>query len=236
MLYSAKGARKCRIRAKDGEIGSVYDFFFDQDTWLVRYVVVDTGRWLPGKKVLVPRESMGSPDWTLTELDVDLTRDEIENGPSIDSDPPLSREARRFHYRNHVWTSYPWGGFVGGVPAAVAPTAPEEERTHEDRTSLRSVREILDYRIEARDGSIGHVEDFLFDATDWLVRYVVIDTRNWLPGKKVVVPPSEIVRMEWSEQRAWVDMTRDGIERAPALTATDASKLPVPGTRLLVIQ
>lgn len=233
MLYSAKDIRKCKINAKDGTLGSVHDVFFDDRTWSTEYVVVDTGKWLPGKRVLIPRDRLGTPDWKATELDVDLTRDEIENSPGIESDPPLAH-ARSRYYQSYVWTSYPWGGFIGGAPVGADPAAPARGVTGPPTTHVRSAREITGYRIEARDGRIGHVDDFLFLRQDWGIQFVVIDTRNWLPGEKVVVPPRDIVDMEWTEEKARVDLTKKEIKSAPKLEPSKYSKAV--GQRLMVIR
>jgi hypothetical protein len=212
MLYSAKDVRKCKIMAQDGELGGVHDLFFDDRDYGIRYVVVDTGSWLPGKRVLIPREALGTPDWGVTELGVNLTREQIESQPGVESVPPLAVQARMRSYRGFVWTGYPWGGFVGSVPVTPAPAPPAAAETH-----VRSVHEITGYRIEARDGSIGHVEDFLFDDATWTLRDLVVDTRNWLPGKKVVIPLTAIGRMAWPEHTVHVALTTEEIQRARPL-------------------
>lgn len=232
MLYSAKDIRKCKIDAADGTLGNVHDLFFDDRTWSTEYVVVDTGSWLPGKRVLIPRDKIGTPDWKAKELDVDLTRDEVESSPGVESDPPLSH-ARSRYYQSYLWASYPWGGFIG-VPPVDEPVASARELTKPPTTHIRSAREITGYRIEARDGRIGHVEDFLLARRDWTIHFVVIDTRNWLPGEKVVVPPREIASMEWAEEKALVDLTRKEIKSAPRLEPSEYSKAV--GQRLMVIR
>lgn len=236
MLFSAKDVRKCKIKARDGELGSVHDLFFDDRTWEVRYIVVDTGRWLPGRRVLIPREALGEPNWKVTELEVELTRDEIENAPGVETDPPLVHDVKRRYYDRYVWTSYPWGGFVGALtpdepPRPAAPVAPPRA----PKTHVRSAREITDYRIEANDGRIGRVEDFAFSDEDWKIRYLVIDTRRWLPGKKVVVPPEDVERMEWADQTVRVQRTKEGIKSAPRL-APVASASRSSGPRVMVVR
>ena len=211
MLWSTNELRRCSIRATDGEMGSVHDVLFDDRSWLVRYVVADTGKWLPGRRVLLPRRVLGKPDWRATTLPVELTRREIEDGAGVASDPPLAEDARLRHYEGYTWTSHPWGGFIGQVPPIlpVAAVVDPPAESGEPRTHLRSALEILDYRIEARDGRIGHVEDFLLTADDWKIELVTIDTRNWLPGKKVVVPPGEIERRQILTHRRLSDLPQN---------------------------
>jgi hypothetical protein len=216
MLYSAKEVRRCKLVASDGELGGVHDLLFDDRDWGIRYVVVDTKHWLPGRRVLIPKKALVSPDWEATELGVDLTREEIENQPGVESDPPLAVQARLRHYRDYLWTSYPWGGLVGSIPIA----AESRPKAGGEDTHVRSMGEVTDYRIAASDGSIGHVEDFLFDGSEWSVRYLVVDTRNWLPGKKVVLSPAEVERVAWPDHLVHVHSTKKQVRNARPLEET----------------
>jgi hypothetical protein len=83
---------------------------------------------------------------------------------------------------------------------------------------LRSTHEVTDYHIQAADGEIGHVEDFIIDDETWAIRYLIIDTRNWLPGKKVLVSPQWIERVSWSERKVFVNHTREIIRQSPEYT------------------
>lgn len=142
-------------------------------------------------------------------------------------------ETRLSFYDDWLWTSYGWGGFAGiprdvprTGPDAAAPRAADAVQNH-----LRSVREITDYRIEARDGGIGHVEDFLLRDDGWRIDCVVVDTRNWLPGKKVVVPTRDFSRIEWKDRRAYVDLDRDAVKESPELDQLEEESLSA-GVRL----
>ena len=213
------------LRATDGAIGSIEDLLFDETHWGLRWVVVDTGTWLPGRRVLLPPSVLGTPDPGTREYPVDLDRDRIEAAPGIETDEPVSRQLETDIYGHYEWTPYWYGGYgyalAGPVPAA-APAAPPvagERRapTHEPEgdPSLRSAKEVTGYYVEATDGSIGHVEDFLIDEGEWAVRYLMIDTRNWWPGRMVLISPHWLRDIAWSDRKVFVEVTRDKVQAAP---------------------
>lgn len=228
MLWLASDLKGYRLRATDGAIGSIDDLLFDDIDWTLRWVVVDTGNWLPGRRVLLPPSSLKDPDRVSREFPVDLTQEQIKNSPDIDTDSPVSRQMETDVYGYYGWTPY-WGtgfggfGYAAGVaapPNSIAPRGagwpaaqgPGEPRGDPD---LRSVREVTGYYIHAKDGDIGHVEDFLIDEESAAVRYLVVDTRNWWPGKKVLVSPQWFRDVSWSQQKVFVDLTRDQVKESP---------------------
>jgi hypothetical protein len=204
-------------------IGEVKDFYFDDQHWHIRYLVVSTGTWLKGRKVLISPEVVHAPDWGLRIFPVDLTKDQVRNSPSVDTDKPVSRQYEEQLRQHYGWPPY-WGP-AGVVDPALAPLAPaprEREMTEGDRPldlkgdpHLRSVNDTDGYRIEARDGEIGHVEDFLLNGEIWRIWYLMIDTRNWWPGKKVLVSPAWIQSVRWDKSHVVVDLTRDAIKTSP---------------------
>ncbi|MFW6154241.1 MAG: PRC-barrel domain-containing protein [Planctomycetota bacterium] len=208
------------LQATDGRIGKVKDMYFDDQTWAIQYLVADTGGWLTGRKVLIsPRSAVGEGDWDAEVLPVSLTRGQIENSPPISEDEPVSRRAQTRLGEYYNWGAY-WSGYLGPVPPAVPRPPDEEERraAAEDTEAdphLRSVKEVTGYTIEARDGEIGHVEDFVVQTDGWVLRYMIADTRNWLPGRKVLVACAWLLEVDWMRAHVTVDLTRDAIRRAP---------------------
>jgi PRC-barrel domain len=213
------------IGATDGEIGKTADFYFDDEKWTVRYLVIDTGGWLTGRQVLISPMAVTEVDSHGRKVNVRLTRKQVENGPGIDEHKPVSRqqEAAYFKYYNYpyYWTGpYLWGpvAFPGEViPANADSQALEiaEMQRADDDIHLRSVEQVTEYYIEAKDGDIGHVEKFIVDDQNWTIRYVVVDTRNWLPGKKVLMSPEWVSSVSWSDSRVYVDLSREQIENCP---------------------
>lgn len=205
------------IVCRDGEVGSLADAYFDDEDWTLRYLVVDTGRWLPGRKALVPPQAAAQAGDDV--LRVDLSREEIERAPDIDADPPVSKllAQSRMH---RVGGAYLWGMLPPPPPAATELFDEQRALAHEAeeraaRTHLRSSSEVVGYRIEALDGELGHVEDFFVDEDGWTIAWMIVDTRNWLPGKHVVVPPSAVESIDWQRGVVRVRLRRDELKDAP---------------------
>jgi len=215
MLRSLKSLYKNRIQAKDGRIGHVYDFYFDDFFWLVRYLVVDTGNWLPGKKVLVSPVAVKSADWAEQTIEVGLIKQTIKESPDIEWDKPVSRQMEETIASHYRWPMY-WSPVGTVTPAMVA--VREGERQQQDKEekevekpmepNLRSMREVTGYSIAVIDGDIGHMNDFIAQDEEWNIRYVVVDTGNWLPGRKVLVAPDWISKVKWGEAHVHVDLEK----------------------------
>jgi hypothetical protein len=209
---------KLGLRATDGEIGAIKDLYFDDQTWAVQYLVADTGGWLTGRKVLISPQSAGRPDWDAGVLGVALTRKQIEDSPPISEDEPVSRQAQTRLGAYFNWGAY-WTGYLGPGLAGVPPAARsrDEEAATDARADphLRSLKEVLGYAIQASDGEIGHVEDFVVQVDGWALRYMIVDTRDWLPGRKVLVSPAWITDLDWVRAHVAVDLPTESIRNAP---------------------
>jgi len=224
MLRTASHLKGTTIAATDGEIGSAQDLYFDDHSWTVRYLMVDTGSWLPGRQVLIsPRSVLSVTDES--KIPVSLTKSQVENSPSTDMDKPVDRqyeeEYARYYGYPYYWTGpYRWGtsAYPGEGVLGVAEVAGVMPPAGGD-PCLRSTLNVTGYYIEATDGDIGHVDDFIVDTTAWVIRYMIIDTRNWWPGKKVLVSPEWINRVSWPDSRVYVDMSKEAIKGAPEYDA-----------------
>lgn len=212
------------LKATDGEIGRCKDFLFDDERWTVRYMVADTGKWLPKRKVLISPISLGRPDWGSKRFPVHLTRKMVEESPHIDSDAPVSREHERRWFEHYGYAMY-WAGTgiwgAGAYPAGLLSKEEREKMPVEQsgpdpaEKPLRSADEVEGYTVRARDGDIGSVKDFIVDDETWAIRYLVVDTGSWLPGRKVLIAPYWIASVDWAGQKVEIDMTRDAVERSP---------------------
>jgi uncharacterized protein YrrD len=220
MIRSVQQLRGTRIEATDGSIGEIYDVYFDDSNWTVRYYVVDTGKWLPGRKVLIPPDVIRhqtSPDHT--GMPVNLTREQVWNSPDMDTERPISRQAELVLYRHYGWTPY-WFPLEPAVPVIVEGDAAEREREatsghYGGDPNLRSAKEVIGYHVAATDGEIGHIEDFLLDDESGRIRYAVVDTRKWLAGKSVLIAPEWIHEVKWSESKVFVNATREAVRNSP---------------------
>jgi len=233
MLRSLKELTGYTILATDGEIGSAHDFYFDNQTWTLRYLVVDTSAWLTGRRVLLSPAAFNQPQWERRVFPVSLTQEQVKNSPNIDTDKPVSRQQETDLYTYYNWSPYwetgtlfPLG--VAGLPVvqppSVQPSGLAAEKAElaaraspepQGDPHLHSAKEVTGYYIQARDGDIGHVEDFLVDDETWAIQYMVVDTGNWLPGKKVLVSPSWIKMISWIEKTVYIDLLRETIEKSP---------------------
>lgn len=218
------------IGATDGDVGSVEDVYFDDESWTVRYFVVDTGRWLPGRKVLISPASAREVDGAGRRLESSLTRQQVRDSPSIDTAKPVSRQqetliAEHYRYPFYWMGPYRWGPVLYpglGTPAGQAPAldrTAEEMLARERKTAdahLHSARTVRGYRLEATDGSLGEVEDFLADEQSWAIRYLVVDPRRWWPGPHVLVSTDWIDDVRWDDEQVAVNVTREAVRQAPA--------------------
>ena len=223
MLLKAKTLETYKLDSLDGEMGKVQEFYFDDLHWTIRYLVADTGNWLSGRRVLISPYALVAAIKEEQHIAVDLSRKQIEESPSINSDKPVSRQFEMAYTGYYGWPSY-WGGPAtwGASPSPVRDSGPwaapavDEEDTGDSH--LRSTHEVTGYPIHATDGEIGHVEDFIIDDETWTIRYLVVDTRNWWPGKKVLVSPQWIESVDWSEAKVFVNLSRDAIKQSPEYT------------------
>ena len=226
MLWKTSALRGCAIMATDGQIGTVSDVLFDDASWLIRWMVVDTGTWLSGRKVLLPPSVLGHADAVEREFRVKLTKAEVEKSPEADTDLPVSRHFEADIYRYYGWSPY-WGGGMGmygyGTGALAAPN-PSPQRQDEiiadikrgdDDPHLRSVAAVTGYHVHATDGEIGHVSDFLIEDADWSVHYLVAETRNWWPGQHVLISPRSVHMIRWTERLVYVEADREKIKASP---------------------
>ena len=225
MLANTSQLKGFVIRAIDGELGTVEQLYFDDETWAVRYLVVDTGGWLAGRRVLISAISVIHTDWPARRFDVALTKQQVEDSPDINTHLPVSRqhEAAFLGYYGypHYWGGpYMWGTafYPAGlaIPTDAATEAIEKRIGKESTDShLRSTQEVTGYHIEAADGEIGHVDGFIVDDVAWGIRYMEVATRNWWPGNKVLVSPDWIERVSWAESKVYVALTQDVIKNGP---------------------
>jgi hypothetical protein len=209
------------LAAEDGEIGRCKDFLFDDTQWAVRYMVADTRKWLPGRKVLISPISLGEPDWDTRRFHVNLTKEQVKHSPPLAEEAPVSRQYEMNWFDYYGWPYY-WGagGLWGAAPYPSALYLKRLEKTLEketdpEETHIRSVKEVKGYDIQASDGNIGHVDDFILDDESWRIRYLVADTGHWLSGRKVLFAPEWVTQVDWPGMAVWLDVSKNAIETSP---------------------
>jgi hypothetical protein len=222
MLNTAKTLKGYKLDSLDGDIGKVKEFYFDDLHWTIRYLVANTGNWLMDRQVLISPHALAAVNKEGQNIAINLTKKQIEDSPPLDSDKPVSRQFEEVYYGYYGWPDY-WGGpyMWGSYPYIV--NNPEEwrESTQGGKAwdpHLRSTNDVSGHYIQAADGEIGHVEDFIIDDETWAIRYLIIDTRNWWPWKKVLVAPQWIESVSWGELKVFVNLTREAIRQSPEYT------------------
>ena len=219
MLSKAKTLKGYKLASLDGEIGKVKEFYFDDRHWTIRYLVADTGNWLTGREVLISPYALVAVIREDQQIAIELTKKQIEDSPSLNSDKPVSRQFEAAYYGYYGWPVY-WSGtdLWGDYPYIVRDREKWRESTQGEKAwdpHLRSTHEVSGYHIQATDGEIGHVEDFIIDDETWAIRYLIIDTQNWWPGGKVLVSPQWIERVSWHESKVFVNLHRETIKQSP---------------------
>ncbi len=233
MLRSTNHLKNCRIHARDGTFGKLSDLLVDDETWNTRYLVIDTGGWLKGRRVLISPGSALATGYD--EISVELTKDQIRNSPPVDADKPVSRQHEADLHNYYGWAPY-WGGYpmvglgtmtpaaagVGlvaagrtsvGVESTDSPVSSEESNGD---PHLRSVNHISSYGVEALDGNVGHLKDLMIDDNTWIAKYAIVDTTSWWPGGKVAIAINRLNGISWADRKVSFSLTREAIKNSPA--------------------
>jgi uncharacterized protein YrrD len=234
MKRSIKNLIGYTLKETNGELGKVDEFYFEDETWTIRYLIVKTGNWLSGRKVLISTTALQQPDWQKKEFPVKLTKEQIENSPDIDTDKPVSRQ-----HEEQLSTYYPWGmywgaepdehgaGIFGMMPGDLYEEEGEEnnnEISEEDSTKndhhLHSTKAVTGYAIHATDGEIGKVVDYILDDSTWKIKFFIVDTGNWLDSRKVLLSVQWIKEVNWENSVVIADITTDAVKESPWFDAT----------------
>jgi len=228
MLKSIKQLYGNVLEASDGDIGQVRDFYFDDQSWAVRYVVADTGTWLTNRQVLLSPHAFSDLHQAGKVLCVNLTRKQIEDSPSIELHKPVSRQYEVEYHRHFGWPYYwegggLWGGMQGfpilDLPAsfptgeAATPTTALNQRAD---VHLRSTQAVNGYHLQATDGIVGHICDFMMDDKSWAVRQLVVKVGHRFTGKEVGIPVSNVIRISYEESKVFVDLNTEAVEHSAA--------------------
>jgi uncharacterized protein YrrD len=232
MEHNINNLLRYTMEATDGLIGDVKEFYFDDKTWHIRYLIVKTGGWLSGREVLISPVALLKEKWRNGLFPVNLTKKQISSSPDIDTDKPVARQQEIELYSHYQWESY-WGScFFGGGSMGVSMPFPvvdrkvliEADKNHkhaDDDIHLRSTAIVTGYHIHATDEEIGHVNDFIIDDKTWQIKFIIVDTHNWFGGKKVMVPVHLIKKIEWSDSMVFLDISMAAIEKCKLFAEED---------------
>lgn len=222
MVHSAKQLHGYRVEALDGEIGQVKGFYFDDKDWVIRYLIVDASPALPNRKLLISPYALGDISTPGKAVEVKLSREKLENSPSIEAQLPMARQHEREYYRYYNWPVY-WGGpgcwGVNPVPLATSYYQPPIKETLAGRdevdSHLRSTQEVTGYNIQNLDGEIGHLEDFLIEEWSWAIRSLVVASSQWWSAKNLLISPHSIDEVNWKDSKMFAHVSRSKVRKEP---------------------
>ncbi len=225
MLRSLKRLHGDPLGALDGVIGKIKDFYFDDQSWVVRYVVADTGTWLPGRLVLLSPHAFSDFYQDGGCRTVDLTRQQIVDSPAIESHLPVSRQFEADYYRYYQYPAYWEGGAMWGMAGYPILFPPYRQENHlQDRQDspprdedphLQSAQALHGYSLQTHEGEIGRVVDFIVDEKSWEILHLVVGTGHWYAGKDIAISPKCIERVSYEESKIFVSVSKAAIQAAP---------------------
>jgi len=223
MLNQANILKGYKLEALDGELGKIKEFYFDDQYWAIRYLVADTGNWLTNRQVLISPNALTGVNKDAQNININLTKKQIQDSPSISSDEPVSQQFEETYNDYYAWPYYWAGPYIWGEYASPYPSAMRNSEELPKSTlagkkwdpHLRSTLAVTGYDIQAKDGEVGHVEDFIIDDETWAIRYLIVDARSWWAGKMVLVSPRWIKSVSWKESAVFVDLSRATIKQSP---------------------
>ncbi|WP_162632618.1 PRC-barrel domain-containing protein [Paraliobacillus zengyii] len=213
------------IRATDDVLGKIKDIYFDDKFWTVRYLVADTGKWLPSEKVLLSPLSVNKVDSENATVDVLASKEKVRNAPNKKADEPISKQDEIDLTGYYGWPNYwsqigPWGGFSTPAALAVADKQREiQEKAKADQKEshqLRSVNEIkgelTGYKVEGIGGKIGHVSDVIIDEENWKITYLVIETSKFLAANFILIATDWISDIHWYDKKIYVEVDNEKVK------------------------
>ncbi len=212
MLRRLSSLKRCPVQTKEGAIGRITSFYFDDDTWAVKYAAVRTIEW-PGSFVLLPSSTFVHPDRSIGALLTTARSDAIRTSPRSEEGRPISKvleAACLSHF-----------GLLPSWPS---------ESDGASECSVRSINELIGSIVRAVDGGVGFLEDIIINAASWDIRYLVVDMGNAvLGGKSVAIPRSALCNSDWPHRRHCLTLSRHQMKAAPeaslTMSATDEQRL-----------
>lgn len=212
-----------KVVASDGDVGSVVGFLLDDERWTVRYLVVETGGFVGGRRLLVSPIGFRKRPNPHGRFHLGMTIDKVQKSPSIDLTQPISRKQER---EFNDYNRYPpywglkglWG--AGAHPSALVMRQGSSETLGDTNAAmecrLRSDKDLRGLEVQGRDGEIGRISDFIIDAETWEVRYWVVATGSWWPEHRVLIAPQWATLTSATEQSLHVDISRESFMTGPA--------------------
>jgi uncharacterized protein YrrD len=209
MLRSLEDLIGTSMIATDGEIGRVRNFLFDDQSWMIRYLVVDVGNWLAGREVVISISALDQPEWEAKAFSAHLTKKQLRNSPNVDSKKPVSRQQEIAMCEYFGWPAY-WDDTIDFEVRSVSPPAGRKFPVHtKEDPHLRSAGDVFGYEVWANDSVIGHLENFIVDEASWHIGYLDLKTGDWLHSRSILVPVRWVLSVSWADHRVNLNHARN---------------------------
>jgi len=216
MLESTHKLIGFALATEDGEIGSIKDFYFDDQYWNIRYLIVETGNWFFGRRVLISPYAIQGLDWDNKLLKVNMTKEQVKNSPTIDMDMPVSKQLEKKLNDYYAWPYYGSAGMgyptTGMVKVARTVKAEADEDTKADK-HLRSYKHVRDYKVYNLDGYLGETADFLVNTADWTLPDLIVELEDAGPDNMFVIPTDKIASIDFSTYAVAVTLNTGELKR-----------------------
>jgi hypothetical protein len=213
MLISTRSVLRCFVENEEGIVGKLEDLLFDDESWAVRYVVIEIGGWIYQHQVLLPPALIDVVDWPNRSIRTRLSYHELEEAPNVSEHRPISRNAS-----SHV--QYPVGPsactFSTLTIPIVVPVHDEPGEAH-----LQSTQDVIGYVVESSDGEIGHLAEMILNAPtghkgSWTFDNLVVDRGFWFPNRKIVLAPQQVGKIHCDARAIRLAMTLEEVQASPA--------------------
>jgi sporulation protein YlmC with PRC-barrel domain len=228
MLLAASAIKGYSVEAQDGALGTVKDLLFDDRTWQIKWLVVQTGSWLFDREVLLHPSAIEGFDNIRQTLHFSLTKQQVQDSPQLSTDEPVSQQHESNTLGYYGWDPF-WGSDMYGTMLAGGMVGPPRYFGSKERYNdlgldyahdgadphLRSIHEVTGYHVHATDGDMGHVANLLIDNVQWGVRYLIVDTSNWWMGKQVLMSPYSVDSVAWPDHTIYLDVRQAKVRASP---------------------
>ena len=223
MLYKSRMLRGWKLDGRDGHLGSIKEFYFDDLYWTIRYVAVETGAWLLGRQIVLSPYALEVVDEETKAVSVDVTKARIAASPLLENRCPISKRFEEAYSAYYGYPKYWSGSFAWGPRPNLERNKEKWNESPEDPQGwdpqLRGTDDVQGLTVQASDGELGQVDDFVIDDDAWDIRHLIIKTHTWWPGKRALISPRSIDRINWPESVVFVNLTRDEIKSSTAYSS-----------------
>lgn len=198
------------VHAKDGDIGTLRELYFDDASWRIKHLVIDTGRWLPGRRVLLPPACVDRVQWEQRKLTVALTREQVRHSPAVGTDKPVAEQLKAERKPTHNWALSLAGEALAAVPEALETPVfePINDNGGPFDPHLRTTRIVTGLTLRAPEGAIGRIADIIVEDGSWEVRYLVVERAG---GEHAALPARVVKTIDVDDKVAITDLPERGL-------------------------